>query len=585
VTAADPLAGDPAAIRSLARRLTERSESVDHGLAKLDRAVGHVHDGWAGAAADRFVSSVEALEPGGRRIVCRIETAADVLTNYAKIVDDIQRDAERIQSARASNAEEISSNARAIDRAARLAESSDAVESDHVALQHLQAGAQQLATLQAGFDAQWQELVARRAAADRAAAEGLADREVVGRALSTASSLGSMSDAAFLAAIAKLPSDELAALGDGVADRLADMPADQVAAWWDSMGGRGSADRHSAAQEALITAMPSIIGNLNGVAYWARDRANRISAQIEFAKAEVVLAAAKKRVAAVKGGPLPQRAVADGILAAAQRQYDALKNFLAGARTTLLTKDPVSRQMVSFHAGHPPLGAFSVGDLDSAASVSYLIPGMGSSLADTTQYMRAGSNVVARQQLEQQDASTAVVAWIGYEAPPNFVASGNPGVFGEGYADRGAPNLISDLAGFRATRSDAQLNVIAHSYGSTTASLALAEAPDLGVHSFVTLGSAGIPASVPDAAATHADHVYAAQAAEKLDIAYIGRKYSVPHRIDPADGFGATRIGTFDGDRVNVHDLMVNSTDHPNDYGYLDSGTESLKETARATLP
>ncbi|MEK6312187.1 MAG: hypothetical protein V4755_15945, partial [Curtobacterium sp.] len=101
---------------------------------------------------------------------------------------------------------------------------------------------------------------------------------------------------------------------------------------------------------------------------------------------------------------------------------------------------------------------------------------------------------------------------------------------------------------------------------------------------FVTLGSAGIPSSVPDAAATHAEHMYAAQAAEQWDVAYIGRKYSVPHRLDPADGFGATRIDTFEGNRVNVHDLYVHGDDYP-DYGYLDEGTNSLLTTARVTLP
>jgi pimeloyl-ACP methyl ester carboxylesterase len=209
---------------------------------------------------------------------------------------------------------------------------------------------------------------------------------------------------------------------------------------------------------------------------------------------------------------------------------------------------------------------------------------MGSSLKDTTQYMSAASNVVALHQAVDPPQETAMVAWIGYEAPPNFVTTGNRGVFGENYADAGATKLATALEGFRATRPDAQLNVVAHSYGSTTAALALADSPDLGVHSFVTLGSAGIPSSVPNAAATHAAHTYAAQAAERWDVAHIGRKYSVPHRLDPTEGFGATRIDTFEGNRVNVHDLNVHGDDD-SDHGYLDEGTNTLLTTARVTLP
>lgn len=114
--------------------------------------------------------------------------------------------------------------------------------------------------------------------------------------------------------------------------------------------------------------------------------------------------------------------------------------------------------------------------------------------------------------------------------------------------------------------------------------MALAASPDLRVHSFVTLGSAGIPSSVPNAAATHAEHLYAAQAAERWDIAYIGRKYSVPHRLDPADRFGAAPIDTFEGNRVDPYDLNVHS-DEDGDYGYLDEGTNSLLTVAKVTLP
>lgn len=579
MTAADPLAGDPAAIRALARRLSERSESVEHGLSKLERAVGHTHDGWAGAAADRFVSSVEALEPGGRRIVSRIESASEVLTSYARTVDDIQREAERVRAAQASNADEIASNARAVHRASRVAESSDAVESDHVALQHLQAGAQQLATLQAGFDAQWQELVTRRAAADRAAAEGLADREVVGRALATASSLASMSDAAFLAAIAKLPADELATLGDGVEDRLANMPADQVAAWWDSMGGRGSADEHSAVQEALITAFPAVIGNLNGVAYWARDRANRISAQKAYAAAEVAYERAQARVGRTVGRA--QLAEAERARDAARAEYEALKNFLAGARTPLVLAEPKVRQMVSFRKGHPPLGAFSVGDLDSASNVSYLVPGMGTTLGDTTQLMRASANVISGQ-LQQSGDDTAVVTWIGYEAPAKPPASIE--VFGDAVAKQGGANLSADLHGLRSRRPDASLNVIAHSYGSTAGAFALSSARDLHVNSFVTLGSAGMPASVADATAIHADHMYAAQGDEV--VAWVGRYGS--RRANPADHFGAHLIDAsahsgYEG--VTEHDLLIhNEDDNVKKYGYLDDNTSSLEGVVSATL-
>ncbi|MFP3616089.1 alpha/beta hydrolase, partial [Paraburkholderia sp. SIMBA_050] len=77
------------------------------------------------------------------------------------------------------------------------------------------------------------------------------------------------------------------------------------------------------------------------------------------------------------------------------------------------------------------------------------------------------------------------------------------------YASRGAPLLTADLRGVNAARVDhppKALNVVAHSYGTTTSANALADARDLGVYAFVMLGSAGIEGRIPNAGALHVEH-------------------------------------------------------------------------------
>jgi len=222
--------------------------------------------------------------------------------------------------------------------------------------------------------------------------------------------------------------------------------------------------------------------------------------------------------------------------------------------------------------------------------VSYVVPGMGTTLQDTTVLMRASANVAATQRLSAAGQNTAMVSWIGYEAPGNVLTTGDPGVFGQSHAEAGAEQLANDLGGFRATRPDTTLNVVAHSYGSTTAAITLHDHPELGVHSFVTHGSAGIPSDIPNASATNADHMYSAQADERWNVAHVGRSLSVPHRLDPTDpGYGSTVIDTTEvkgSSAVNVHDLLVNADGDPDaDHGYLDLGTNTLLETAKATLP
>ncbi|WP_439690567.1 alpha/beta hydrolase [Curtobacterium sp. SP.BCp] len=575
---ADPFAGDPGAVGKLSAALTDHQDDIRRGTTKVARTADDADD-WTGAAKDRFAATVSTMPPAGQRMIGRLDAAIDVLDTYADAVQQIQDEAERIRAMQLTNAEDAAANVVALTAANTVASGKDATEADDRQARLLQSDADDLAATASRLQGEWDALVERRAAADRAAASGLSDSDVLGVAPSYAGSLGAMSNAEFLAAVAGMPPEVLAAQSRSVADRLAGMPAETVQAWWDGLGGRGTAGQHSAAQDALITALPAVVGNLGGVPYWARDQANRLAAQRAYAQAEDALRNARDRYAK-SVGTAAQRAAGHALGDALERR-DQLENFAAGARTMLPLDESTPRQMVTFHDGQPPLGAFSVGDLDTADGVSFVVPGMGSSLADTTQYLRAAGNVVFTQQQAGAE-NTAVVSWLGYEAPPNAATTGNTDVFGESYAERGAPKLAEDLRGFHATRPDAQLDVVAHSYGSTMAAIALHDNPDLGVHSFTTLGSAGIPRDIPNAAATHAEHMYAAQAAEKGDVAFIGRKYS--KRLDPADGFdGARRIAASGKHGVNIHGLLAGPG--TNDRGYLDLGTPTLASVAKATTP
>ena len=166
-------------------------------------------------------------------------------------------------------------------------------------------------------------------------------------------------------------------------------------------------------------------------------------------------------------------------------------------------------------------------------------------------------------------------------------------VLGNHDAQVGAKALDQSLDGFDAARSGSNvtLDVVAHSYGTTTTALALSSAGKH-VNTFVSLGSAGMPTSVPNAAAIHADHVFAGQARNVLpglepgqgdEWAWNGRDFSTSHPGDPMNpSFGATTFGT-DGSSgpspVTDHSTHVKGTDT----GYLDPGTESLRNVAYAT--
>jgi uncharacterized protein YukE len=569
---ADPSAGDPHGIRLSARDLGDHVGDLRRGSHTIDDAAARAESDWRGKTQRSFLAAASMLRAACGRVAQRVEHVAAALDEYGRAVKAIQDEA-RVLRRLQDNAE-----ADAI-RAAR-AQATAMGDDDPRSLARLRADVDRIAAQRSRYDAMWADLVERRARADRRAASMLASADVLGGLATVRAGSRSGGGVGMLAALATLPPELVgsAASDSEFVDLLADSSVATITAWWDSLG----AD----ARWLLIATIPGVIGNLAGVPYRARDRANRVAVdRAWFASAAAVERADERRSSAKDSQAWLE----------AQREYDAavdyrarLTNFRAGARTHLNVAGEVPRQLVSFHPGSPPLGAWAIGDLDTAANVSYLVPGMGTTLADTTKLMRAASNVMAMQD-RITDRSTAIVTWIGYETPPNALTTGDPAVLGNGYAERGAPALASDLSTLRSLRPDVELNVIAHSYGSTTASLALADHEDLDVHAFVTLGSAGIPQQVPDAAATHAEHMYAAQAEERWNVAKIGREFSFPHRLDPTWDFGATVIdaGTVHGSfPVNVHDLFKGNvaSDGSGDHGYLDAETNSLRETAQATV-
>lgn len=556
---ADPSRGAPASIRATARHHEARAQVLRDEQTRLERtAAGLSASEWSGSARQRFTSAAETLGPSYARTAALIEHLAETLSRYADEVERIQDEAARIRSAQDSAAKERD---QLVTDRSRLTESVDAgtdVEADHVMLRGVTEALMQQDTVDAQLSTRWEELIAERTRLDDGTAAKLSDVQSVGIVAVRARSVGRMSDRQLLSWLSSLTPDQIVALrGDpAIADRLdAVSDPELIVDWWSSMGGsheRGSSDGHSSQQDALIAAFPAVIGNLNGVAYWARDRANRKQLTTLIASASGVDLAAYKNIRASLG------------------KYKGV-------------------QLTSLVPHHPPLAAVSIGDLDRAHDVTYLVPGMDSDTRNMTVVERAAYNLRVRQQDYVGDA--AVVAWINYETPTTKT------VLHGDLARAGSERLGQDLAGFNAARGSTKgtLNVVGHSYGSTTSSLTLAHR-DYGVDSYVTVGSAGLEREIKTASDIHSDQVFAAQAPRSIpglpgdNWSWIGQAFSMTRRDPASPAFGATYLPTaglphdptMNG--VNRHDpIWNNATDHAGQYGYFDKNTESLDNIARAT--
>jgi hypothetical protein len=331
-------------------------------------------------------------------------------------------------------------------------------------------------------------------------------------------------------------------------------PADEVAAWWHEQG--ASADMASAGQLVMIAAAPTVIGSLEGVGYWARDRSNR-----------AVLDAAIE-----KEQERPRMNKSTGTLANLIEIRDSLD---AGENAEV-------RQLTSLDLSGRPLAAVSVGDLDTAAFVTYQVSGMFSSTTKMTGAVDDAKNLYDTQtsaaRLLAMDAENmATVAWIGYDSP-DYVS-----VLSPEKAQIGAEKLEKSLLGSNAVGQaqgrDNYLAVDAHSYGTTLSMIALKS--DLGVDSYAMYGSAGgwdirdvreldVPSGQVFAAETSSD-----------PWAPVGRTGSF--RMDPlGDRFGATEYGSNGGSADPLFGgTAVESSGHSE---YLKPNSESLRNLALINL-
>lgn len=320
--------------------------------------------------------------------------------------------------------------------------------------------------------------------------------------------------------------------------------AAKAAAWW--------AGLTEAQRDAMVAAAPGVIGNLNGVPYSVRAKANRVNLDAVFADPRTT-EESRETLGKIYEALDERKGTGDG--------------------------SAPSRSLVSFEPGEgaKPLAAISIGNLDTAGNVTWNVPGMGTTIEDGLEsWTKSAQDLYdvqgfASLKRAEVDPELAVVSWIGYdtpEAPP----SGE--VLSTGLARAGGVKLAAALDGFRETRSggEAKLHVVAHSYGSTTAAYALAMTTHQ-VDTATFFGSAGInERDIPNAAALHVapDHegrpqVYATSASKD--------------RVAPAGIFGSALLSGREG-RSDPKGNWFGATVFSSEGGYDPDSGKAYKRTA-----
>ncbi|WP_445996293.1 alpha/beta fold hydrolase [Okibacterium fritillariae] len=563
----------------------------------------------AGALFDANVSQATAALTGTASLLQeRLGTAAATFDGYratfiayAVSVEAIASECSRLRARATAELADIRSHARAIDRvlgsealgdwtfrwdvipdtpAAAVSPSSSSgtppfgIDAADVAtVERAQAAWRECLNQLATVRQLWQAQVDARARADEAAVRGLDDLPVFDAAgVPRTGHVGSRLDADtsdLLRAWATLDGAAFeSAYGtdaDGALAALGTMPVAQVAGIWAGLS--------PAFRKRLADRNPERVGTMPGVSPLDRDYAN-----VQRLQGLHDAAASHYRELAGRDGPRSYDG--DPGMADAAARLSAFGLLLKRYGTGSARHDNPPEYLVTLDDAMPgrPRVAVSIGDLSSATNVSYLVPGMNSSVAELPDYARAAARI------RSKDEDSAVVLWLNYDSP------GPAEVPRDDRAREGASRLAADIAATSIVTSTTgvspRTSVIGHSYGSTLVALALATRP-LAVDSVVLVGSAGIPdhlalsdLNVP------AEQVFVSQAQTDV-LARFGQK--VGGRVDPeSEAWGARVFGVdgatlTDGTRLEpvVGHNAVGGSETDDRRKYFGADTESLHNIRR----
>jgi len=378
----------------------------------------------------------------------------------------------------------------------------------------------------------------------------------IGGANTRAASFGAQT----LSTLASLPAENLNQYFESrptVVDQLlsAQPPAQEVALWWGDL----NVDR----QTALEIASPQLVGNLEGVPFAIRDTSNRTVLNQTITELTNVINSDIGR--GVQQGAYQQLNMLSSI-------SGALENEKSGPERTLVTLD-VSGQ---------GRAAIVLGDLADADYVSFLVPGMFFTIENQMSYwVDAAKDLYSQQQMWLEhfesrspfirNESVATVAWIGYDTP-NLT---NVGEIEN--ANQGRDSLAGAILGLQAQRGTDQpyISIVAHSYGSTAALMALSEY-DFEVDALALVGSPGSPVQSVSELNVRDGNVFVGEAAWDPipNSSYFGP--------DPgSDSYGAKSLGVGGSFDVIMKQPLSKSVGHNE---YFQPGSEAMRNFALLSI-
>ncbi|WP_370945349.1 alpha/beta hydrolase [Amycolatopsis sp. cg5] len=249
-------------------------------------------------------------------------------------------------------------------------------------------------------------------------------------------------------------------------------------AWWDSLS--------DTAKATILRDAPDLVRNLDGIPVADRDSANRAVLQREISKLE------REATELSRANPNDPRSPHQTDWPGKEK-LDEIAGKLNGLHNIEnRLNHPGLGQQQAFLIGLDVQGdgkaIVSSGNPDAARNVATYVPGTGAELAKISSEMERSDRMVD-EAMRADSPSTAVISWVGYDAPDDVV----PNAMSSDYADNAKKDLDRFQDGLRVTHhGDPSHNtMVGHSYGTTVIGHA-ARDEHLAVDDIVFVASPGV---------------------------------------------------------------------------------------------
>jgi len=484
-TAEDPGIGDPGMLHEVGTVRGQLADDIDDVIVQLDALAAELPEAWEGTAAAAHLAQYPLMRTDLEKIAGAYRAHQVAIENYASALDTVQAAASPVVSSIAAIKDELP-RVEMIRRnmnvpiptprefsevlVATLDPWDSYTITEYAYAMQLDRQIHDYRAELLRLDRLRHDLVLDRQQADSTASSAFAAPAVVGSLTAdTIRDSKNWDRDELIAQLADMTASERALLLAGHPELFALLTAGNddpdnmfaVAVVWAGLGFAGGA--------LLAQTYPEKVGNLEGAAYRDRGAANAFLLKEERTELKDY----------VREHPDDQDAV------------ERLETLNAIATSMGTSNAYPQRTLISLDLGEPVLAAISFGDVDYADFTSFMVPGMNTTANSMPDWSGSALDFYNEQMNVMRESgqvgTIATIAWIGYETPTPLT------VKDADLAIAGAEKLAHALDGFNAatfwSNPDAQLNVFAHSYGSTTAMYTLKE--DHGVDTFAAFGSAG----------------------------------------------------------------------------------------------